>query len=91
VAIAAFLVGFLLLLAGPPGTALHGLGALAVGGLCLLLMTSRILPEPFARSESEKEGPAFEVGDPKASTPAPGTPPLIQAMHRIRGKRPPRE
>ena len=73
------------------GTVWHAVGLVVVGFSCLALMILRIFPEAFSRPRSDADGPQFEVGDPNAPDPSQAPTPLIQVMHRIRGKRPPRE
>lgn len=70
------------------GSIWHAVGLIGVGCLCVVMLTLDIWPKPFARRRRGPDtGPDFEVGDPNAPDSASPPTPLIQAMHRVRGKR----
>lgn len=69
----------------------EGVGLFIVAVICVVLSDPQIRLAVFTRRKQRRDGPSFEVGDPHAPEPSAGATPLIEAMQRVRGKRPPRD
>ena len=78
--------GLVLIFSPSLGMVWNGLGLIAMGGAAVWLLIRQLKQAGTPRLKKSRPGPTFEVDDPNLP-PSPTTPPLLQAIHRIRANK----